>query len=125
MAEDVTTTDLTESASAAAELQRTGFAVVAQTSERSTVLKLRGELDVATAPVLEGGLACAFAPKPSSMVLDMTDLTFLDSTGIRVLVTAARQAEGDGCSIVLMAPNAQVLRVLRLTGVDRLIAIEP
>lgn len=122
MAEDVTT-NLSDPASAAAELQRTGFAVTTDTSERSTVLALRGELDVATAPALESALRAAFGASPTSMVVDLSDLSFLDSTGIRVLATAARRAESDGCSIVLMAPTQQVLRVLRLTGVDRLIEI--
>jgi anti-sigma B factor antagonist len=109
---------------ASAELRRTGFAVTVDSSDRSTVLKLDGELDVATAPALEEAMASAFGADPSSMVVDLTDLTFLDSTGIRVLVTAGRVAEGTGCAIVLMAPTAPVLRALRLTGVDRLLAIE-
>ena len=124
MAENVTT-NLSDPAAVAAELQRTGFAVGAERSDRSTVLKLAGELDVATAPALDRALSLAFAADPSSMVVDLSRLSFLDSTGIRVLVTAAKQAETDGCSIVFMAPTEQVLRVLRLTGVDRLIQIEP
>ena len=123
MAENVS--NLNQSVLAEADLRRTGFAALADTSERSTVLKLQGELDVATAPALEASLASAFAGDPSSMVVDLSDLTFLDSTGIRVLVSAGRQAEDAGCSLVLLAPTAQVLRVLRLTGVDRLLAIEP
>lgn len=121
MAENMTNLSDTK---ASAELRRTGFAVTVDSSDRSTVLKLDGELDVATAPALEEAMASAFGADPSSMVVDLTDLTFLDSTGIRVLVTAGRVAEGTGCSIVLMAPAAQVLRALRLTGVDRLLAIE-
>lgn len=121
MAENMTNLSDTK---ASAELRRTGFAVTVDSSDRSTVLKLDGELDVATAPALEEAMASAFGADPSSMVVDLTDLTFLDSTGIRVLVTAGRVAEGTGCSIVLMAPTAQVLRALRLTGVDRLLAIE-
>jgi anti-sigma B factor antagonist len=117
MAENVT--NLNE-----AELRRTGFSAVADTSDRATVLKLEGELDVATAPALEEAVALAFAGQPSSLVIDLSSLTFLDSTGIRVLVTAGRRAEEAGCSLVLLAPTAQVLRVLRLTGVDRLLAIE-
>jgi anti-sigma B factor antagonist len=123
MAENVT--NLNESVPGDAELRRTGFSAVADTSDRATVLKLQGELDVATAPALEEAVAMAFAAHPSSLVVDLTDLSFLDSTGIRVLVSAGRRADESSCSLVLLAPTPQVLRVLRLTGVDRLLAIEP
>jgi len=53
-------------------------------------LTLRGELDLATAGRLEQALASASAP----VVLDLRGLTFMDSTGVRVLLEAAEDADG-------------------------------
>jgi anti-sigma B factor antagonist len=91
----------------------------------TVVVTLQGELDMATAPGLGRALTEALDARPPAMVLDLTDLTFLDSTGIRILVTACRRAETDGCPFVLRSPRRSVLKALRLTGVDRLMVIEP
>ena len=93
--------------------------------EGTVVVKLQGELDMATAPGLGRALTEALDAKPPAVVLDLTDLTFLDSTGIRILVTACRRAETEGCPFVLRSPRRSVLKALRLTGVDRLMVIEP
>lgn len=110
----------------AGQLLRTGFSAGASDDEGDTiVLKLHGELDMATAPSLGRALNTALDAGPSLVALDVAELTFLDSTGLRVLITACRRAGGQGCTFVIRSPTRSVLKTLQLTGVDRLMVIEP
>ena len=110
---------------AASDLRRTGFHAEVQPLESSVLVRLHGELDMATAPALGRTLHTALGAGPSILALDLRELTFVDSTGIRVLITACRQAEKAGCRFVLRSPSRSVRKALLLTGVDRLMAIEP
>lgn len=108
----------------AASLLRTGFLTSAGGTDDTMVLRLKGELDMATAPGLGRALDTALDGRPSTIALDLTDLTFVDSTGIRVLITGCRRAGVQGCAFVLRSPRRSVLKAIQLTGLDRLMAIE-
>ncbi|MCC6830556.1 MAG: STAS domain-containing protein [Thermoleophilia bacterium] len=79
----------------------------------ATVLRLTGELDLATAPeVLAAVEAATCDGGPSRLVLDMSGVSFIDSTGVRTLLEANRVAGND---LSLLAPSPAVTRVLELT----------
>jgi anti-anti-sigma factor len=79
-------------------------------------LKLVGELDVATAQQLREALREAvFAAKP---VLDLSELTFLDSCGVHAILEVARAHNGNG-PVVLLDPSDAVTRVLEIIGIDQ------
>jgi anti-anti-sigma factor len=87
-----------------------------------------GDLDIATAPVLDAAIsdALTFAETGSLIVLDLTALDFIDSSGVAVLVRAAEQvgAEDDRLRIVNGSPAVQ--RILDLSGLrSRLPVISP
>ncbi len=124
MSEDVLNEPRDPSVVTSAMVRSTIFHVEAATTEASTVVRLQGELDMATAPRLRDVLQAALDESPSSLTVDLSELGFADSTGIGVLAAAARRAERDGCSLVVRSPCMAVLKVLRLTGVDQLLAIE-
>jgi len=80
------------------------------------VLALEGELDLASAPKLEEELQRAEAENPSLLRIDLSGLTFMDSTGMRTLLLAQRRAqEGERRLALRRGPN-QVQRVFELTG---------
>lgn len=87
------------------------------------VVRLAGELDLATAPDLACALSAAADASPNGLVVDLTDLQFIDSNGIHVLIGAARRACVDGFPMILRNPTRQVLKVLQLTGADQLMLI--
>ena len=58
----------------------------------AVVVTIRGEVDLATAPELESCLQRAFTDGPDGVVLDLEGLTFIDSSGLRVLVALAKDA---------------------------------
>ena len=85
------------------------------------VFHLEGELDMANAPRLGRALSAALDERPCRLALDLSGLTFLDSAGGRVLFDTARRARGQGCSLILRSPGPSVLKMLKLSGLDRLL----
>jgi anti-sigma B factor antagonist len=83
------------------------------------VLLVSGEVDLAAAPELRTCLAELADVGVRHLVVDLRRVTFLDSTGVGVLVAAARRLGGadPAGSLRLACTNERVLRVLRLTGV--------
>ena len=90
----------------------------------ATVLEVAGEVDVYTAPTLRQNLRDATSVGTPRIVVDMTDVSFLDSTGLGVLVGAmgrVREAEG---AMRLVVSSDHILKVLRITGLDGLIPVD-
>jgi anti-sigma B factor antagonist len=88
----------------------------------AAVLHVSGELDLASAPRLAEALTELIA---DPVVVDLSECTFLDSAGMAVLLASARALSDSGRSMRVVAPDAGILRVLEITGVDTLIAIHP
>jgi anti-sigma B factor antagonist len=86
-------------------------------------LTLRGELDISTATRLEEDLRRVEAGAPSVLVLDLSKLDFMDSTGLRLLIGADARARKDGRRLVLIRGNEMIQRVLRVTRLDERLEI--
>ena len=84
-----------------------------------------GELDLAAAPDLEKRLAEAESSDPAAIVVEMGEVGFIDSTGLRVLLAAAARAREGGWSFRVVAPTPQVARLLELTRSEALLEIVP
>lgn len=100
----------------------------AQLNDGVRVIAVRGELDLSTAPDLEGPLDDAVASGDASVLIDLSDCEFIDSTGIALIVRAWQQldrtAGGDGSGrVVIYGCNDQVRRVLEITGLELSISI--
>lgn len=94
----------------------------------SVVVRAGGELDLLTAPRLSTqlDLAEAIVVPPAPVVLDLTGLTFLGSAGLSVLVAHAERCAALGSRLaVLSDDNAVVNRPLEMTGLDKLLAVNP
>lgn len=90
-----------------------------------TTIALAGDLDPATAPVLEEAVATAVADDSvSRVVLDLGGLSFLDSSGLRVFVTAREQLTARNAELVLRDPSDNIRRLLDITGLGQVISIE-
>lgn len=89
------------------------------------VVRVVGELDIYTAPRLREALLGVVGRHRGSVVVDLTDLEFIDSTGLGVLVSAVKRVRAfDGASVVLSAPSPAVMRVLDVTGLTKVFRIE-
>jgi anti-sigma B factor antagonist len=87
-------------------------------------VRLIGELDLSTVPMLEQGLPPVIADcAGGDIVLDMRELTFLDSTGLRALWQARQHALDVKARLHLQAPSDPVRRVLRTTKLDKIFSV--
>lgn len=97
--------------------------VTAQRSGGAVVLAVAGEIDLLSAPVLGDGVATALADAPDLLVIDLSEVSFLASIGITVLLEARREA-GDGTRVRVVAPEGGVVnRTLQLTGLHEALAV--
>lgn len=80
-------------------------------------ISVRGELDLSTAPELEAPLEQALENDAGSVLIDLTQCEFIDSTGIALIVRAWQQREGAD-SFALCGIGDQVERVLDITGLE-------
>ncbi|MFI7617131.1 anti-sigma factor antagonist [Nonomuraea terrae] len=89
----------------------------------AVVVAVEGELDLFTAPFLRDEVRDAIKQDGAKLVLDLQQLSFMDSSGLSVLIEAWRLATGEGGGVSLAAPQAPVARILRTTGLDRRIKV--
>jgi anti-sigma B factor antagonist len=78
-----------------------------------------GELDLSNAAQLEERLAGSI-----DTVLDLSKLSFIDSTGLHVLVSAANRAQSEGWEFTVQNPQPAVLRVIKLVGLAQRLSLE-
>ena len=79
------------------------------------------EIDITNAPDLRSALLAAAANGSRTVVADLTRTRFCDSSGLHTLLAAHKRAQADGGELVLVIPDAAVLRILAITGIDRMI----
>ena len=93
------------------------FDVSVERVRATAVVRVIGELDIGTAPVLADVLRTLDRPC-SQVVLDVSGLTFIDSSGLAVVVSEHGRGASDGFDFVVAGATETVLEVLRLTGLD-------
>jgi anti-anti-sigma factor len=89
----------------------------------SAVLRLSGELDIVGVPVLERELTLALDGRPARVILDLSNLSFLDASGIGVIAGGIDRARRQGTTVSARGPRGIVRRVLQLTGFDSVLGI--
>ena len=87
------------------------------------VVSVAGEVDLDTASELGEHALDALHHVSPRIVLDITGVTFMDSTGLKVLVSVERRAQLAGGSFVLVGASPAVLRILTLTGLDQVFTL--
>lgn len=81
-----------------------------------TVLDVVGEIDLATAPMFESAILAADLGR--SVLIDLSGVSFIDSTGLRVLITAHERAQDEGGKLSIVAADGPVTKLFAITGVD-------
>jgi anti-sigma B factor antagonist len=102
------------------------YAIDARTTpEGVVVLTLEGEFDLAAAPAIRERLAAARGAGARAIVLDMAEVTFVDSSVLRELLRAESAQDGDSVPLLLAALRAPVARLLELTQTTGLLTVVP
>ncbi len=99
------------------------FVVEVQRRRDVTIVQPRGELDLSTIDTLRSTLDTAIAglETGSGLVLDLRGLSFMDSTGVHLLVVLDRRAQHDGFQLTLLAPAPPFDRAIQLCGLDQML----
>jgi anti-sigma B factor antagonist len=93
--------------------------IEATTDERGhALLRVSGAIDVQSREALLTAGRAAFESDSPGLVLDLADVTFLDSTGIGALVELGHDAEDADAGFALRDPSPRVVRILAMTGLD-------
>lgn len=95
------------------------FAVAVDALDDCVVVRVEGELDMASAGELENAIASSLASP--HVVLDLSECTFLDSAGMRIIAATVRDAQ----RMSVVATDPGILRVLEITAVDTIVAVHP
>ena len=88
-----------------------------------TVVRLEGELDAYSAPALAACLDDLANGGVTAIVVDLAKVTFIDSTGLGVLVAGYNAATERGGTVELVASDPRVVRVLEMTSLDQLFTV--
>ena len=92
-------------------------------SDQITHLALQGRLDTAGVGEVELGFTAHTVPRAKPLLLDMSEVTFLSSLGLRMLLTVAKALDRRGAKMVLLSPQPAVREVLKLSGFDQLMPV--
>jgi anti-sigma B factor antagonist len=101
-----------------------GLSIALHDEGPSRVLQLIGELDIGTAPALQAKLMALLA-SDGNVIVDLTALSFMDSSGISALIVAHKRSIDQGRKMILRNPRGPVAKVLAVSGTDQVFAIEP
>jgi len=99
------------------------FGITVSADNGRTLIAPSGELDIATTPALEQAITEATALPGAELVLDLRELTFMDSTGLRTLAQTNARAEADGFTLSIVRGPRQIERVLEISGLGALLPL--
>ena len=89
--------------------------------ERVAIVGASGELDMLTAPQLRDAVQAALGQNPSGLIVDLTEVDFLGSAGMQVLMEAHNQTGGTETRFAVVAEGSATSRPLKITGIADLI----
>jgi anti-sigma B factor antagonist len=112
-------------ASAGTFLEDSPLQIVVSHLKEHAYVVLAGELDGATAPFLVRTLVELNDTLEGDLVLDIKQLSFIDSTGLSVFVSQQKKLSAKGQKLVIYAPTPMARRLFQITGLEEVLAIEP
>ena len=95
------------------------FSVTVSTDGDRSTVALRGELDLSGVDRARQAIEQAEADQAQLLILDLSELDFIDSTGLEVMLHAARRAHDDGRRLIVRRPSRYVRRLLEMTAIDQ------
>jgi anti-sigma B factor antagonist len=107
------------------EVSRVELSLNVRTVDDRPVLDVAGEVDVYSAPELRERLSELLSAARPSLIVNLTDVSFLDSTGIGTLVAGLNRAVQFGGTLTLVSDQERILKLFRITGLDSVFAIRP
>lgn len=101
------------------------FSMSQRTAGSYPVLTIHGEADISSAPALRDGLTALIESGSKAVLVDLTDVAFLDSTGLGVLVSARNAAVEAGGALPIACDDGRILKLFKITGLEQVFDIHP
>jgi anti-sigma B factor antagonist len=95
------------------------FEIHSDLQDDSARLTLSGELDLATVPQVEEAVATVLARGARRLVVDLSAITFVDSSGLRLFIVLNDRAAAEGWTFALIRPSDRPLSVFQITGAEK------
>jgi anti-sigma B factor antagonist len=99
------------------------FEAVESEQSGMPVLRAQGEIDVASAPEFHASLSDLIREDTEILIVDLSEVSFMDSTGLGVLVGVEKQMSEAGHEMRLVVTQPQITRLLELTGLNEVFTI--
>jgi anti-sigma B factor antagonist len=93
--------------------------------DRSEVLPLKGEIDLHVSPSVTASLNAMVEKKPRRLVVDLSDVTYIDSAGLAALIEAMQKVEGYGGKFLLAGLQETVRSIFEISRLDQVFQIFP
>jgi anti-sigma B factor antagonist len=93
--------------------------------DRSNVLPLKGEIDLHVSPSVTASLNSMIEKKPQRLVVDLSDVTYIDSAGLAALIGAMQKVEGYGGKFLLAGLQETVRSIFEISRLDQVFQIFP
>jgi anti-sigma B factor antagonist len=97
---------------------------VESSDDLNLVISLKGEIDIYTAPDFKEKLLNNIGDGNREVVLDCSELSYMDSTGLGILVGALKRTKQHGRSITIKKPKSTVRKLFKITGLDKVFIVE-
>lgn len=91
--------------------------------DRTWLVSVTGDIDIYTAPRFRDELLAAIEDGAAELCIDLAAVEFMDSTGLTVLISAAKRLNASGGRLVLAAPSRPVIKLLAITGLNQVFTI--
>ena len=89
------------------------------------VVTLEGEIDIYSSPQFKEVLLKSIDDGATRVIIDLTDVSFIDSTALGVLVSGAKRVRPRNGSLEIICVDENIIRILEITGLDRIFGIYP
>ncbi len=108
-----------------AVMSYSGLSVTRECKDRAEVVRVSGEVDLYTVPDFDGALKEAVEKGDSTVIVDLSQISYLDSSGLSSLISAYRRLSAGGGTmfVVASAVNPSVRRALEITRLDALVNV--
>jgi anti-sigma B factor antagonist len=91
--------------------------------DKVCLVTVTGEIDIYTAPRFRDELLAAIEDGAAEICIDLAGIEFMDSTGLTVLISAAKRLNASGGRLVLAAPSRPVVKLLAITGLNQVFTV--
>ena len=95
-----------------------------QETDKQIIASLCGELDTAAAIEMESALQPLYESKGKDIIIDCSELEYIASSGLRILLSVLKKAKADGSKVILKNVNAVIREVFELTGFVKIFEFE-